>query len=127
GATLIGTVTSGTVSSGSASASFPLSGVNADTYTLEAVYNPAATNPQFNTSSDATHTLTVNQAQPAFSNLAAPTVVYGTTTATLSGTITSDTPAIPTGTVTITVNGVTVTPTITAGTGAFSATIAPHT
>jgi hypothetical protein len=40
GTTTIGpSVTSGTVSNGSASASFSLSNVNADTYTIEAVYN----------------------------------------------------------------------------------------
>ena len=63
GATTIGTVTSGTVSNGSASASFPLSGVNADTYTIEAAYNAGT---GFNASNNSTQspapTLTFNKA-----------------------------------------------------------------
>jgi YDG domain len=39
GSTTIGTVTSGAVSGGAASTSFPLSGVNAGTYTIEAAYS----------------------------------------------------------------------------------------
>src|SRR5215216_1320583 len=63
GATTIGTVTSGTVSNGSASASFPLSGVNADTYTIEAAYNAGT---GFKASNNSTQspapTLTFNKA-----------------------------------------------------------------
>jgi hypothetical protein len=63
GATTIGTVTSGTVAAGSASASFPLSGVNADTYTIEAAYNAGT---GFNASNNSTQspapTLTVDKA-----------------------------------------------------------------
>ncbi|HEX2438147.1 MAG TPA: S8 family serine peptidase, partial [Methylomirabilota bacterium] len=63
GATTIGSpVTSGTLAGGNASAIFPLSGVDADTYVIEAVYNPAAANPRFFTSSDNMATLTVNPA-----------------------------------------------------------------
>ena len=64
GATTIGTpVTSGTVTSGAASASFTIpAGTTAKAYTIQAVYNPAVTNPKFNTSSDSTKTLTINKA-----------------------------------------------------------------
>ena len=64
GATQIGTsVTSGTVSGGKVSASFTLPGGTAvGTYTIQAIYNPG---PDFLTSSDNTHTLTVNPAGPA--------------------------------------------------------------
>ena len=64
GATQIGTsVTSGTVSGGNVSASFTLPGGTAvGTYTIQAIYNPG---PDFLTSSDNTHTLTVNPAGPA--------------------------------------------------------------
>jgi hypothetical protein len=55
--------------------------------------------------SSADFTLT-NLAQPAFSDLDAPTITYGTATATLGGTILAGA-FIPTGSVNITVNGVT--------------------
>ena len=59
--TISSTVTSRTVSGGRATASFPLSGVSAGSYSIQATYNPAASNPNFNSSSAATPgTLTVN-------------------------------------------------------------------
>jgi hypothetical protein len=45
-------VTSGTVSSGSASATYVLPGTSTGVYNVEAVYNPAASNPNFLTSQD---------------------------------------------------------------------------
>jgi sugar lactone lactonase YvrE len=61
GATVIGTATtSGTVSSGSASVSYALPAATAlGTYTIQAVYNAGGV---FLTSSDSTHTLTVQKA-----------------------------------------------------------------
>src|SRR5262249_45640648 len=63
GAVTIGApVTSGTVSGGAASANFALpASTNAGSYTIQAVYNPG---PNFTTSSDSTHTLTVGKATP---------------------------------------------------------------
>jgi hypothetical protein len=63
GAVTIGVpVTSATVSGGNASTNFTLpGGTAAATYTIQAVYNPGA---GFTTSSDSTHTLTVNKATP---------------------------------------------------------------
>jgi hypothetical protein len=59
GATVIGTATtSGTVSGGNASVSYALpAGQVVGTYTIQAVYNPAV---NFATSSDSTHSLTIN-------------------------------------------------------------------
>ena len=58
--TVIGTpVTSGSVSGGSASAVFSLSGVPAARYSIFATYNAAGVNPNFNASSAAAATLTV--------------------------------------------------------------------
>ena len=62
--------------------------------------------------------------QPVFSNLAAPTITYGTSTATLSGTIAAGL-SIPTGSVAITVGGVTAPATI-EGDGSFSAVFDTH-
>jgi hypothetical protein len=62
GATEIGTV-SGAVGNGVVTADFPLLGVNAGGYNVEAVYQPAAANPNFLASSDPTPaSLTVNRA-----------------------------------------------------------------
>ena len=62
GATTVGTATSGTVSGGSATASFSLSGVNAKTYTIQAAYSGGT---GFNSSNNSTQspapTLTVNK------------------------------------------------------------------
>jgi YDG domain len=84
GATTIGTVTSGTVTGGSASASFPLSGVNADTYTIEAAYNAG---PGFNASNNSTQspppTLTVDQKTVTGSFTADNKVYDGGTSATI--------------------------------------------
>ena len=69
GPTTIGTVTSGTVAGGAASASFPLSGVVSGTYSINATYNPAAT-PNFNASTAATAgTLTVNNPVPTTTSI----------------------------------------------------------
>jgi hypothetical protein len=63
GTTIGNPVTSGTVSNGSASASFPLSGVNADTYTIEAAYNAGTGfNASNNSSQSPAPTLTFNKA-----------------------------------------------------------------
>src|SRR5207245_1099146 len=70
GATTIGTATSGTVTAGAASATFSLSGVAGGTYSINATYNPAATNPNFNTSTAATAgTLTVNNPAPTTTSI----------------------------------------------------------
>ena len=62
--------------------------------------------------------------QPVFSNLAAPTITYGTSTVTLSGTIAAGS-SIPTGSVAITVGGMTAPATI-GGDGSFSAVFDTH-
>jgi hypothetical protein len=63
GATVIGTPTSAPVSGGNASVSYSLpGGTTAMGYTISAVYGPAVTDPNFTTSSDNTHALTVNRA-----------------------------------------------------------------
>jgi subtilisin family serine protease len=104
GATLIGTVTSGTISAGNASAVFPLAAVNADTYTLETTYNPAAANPRFNTSNGAVRTLTVTRAASttAAANKAATFSIADQTVA-LTATVTSGAGSVSQGTVTFTV------------------------
>ena len=63
GATVIGTATtSGTVSSGAASVSYALpAGQVAGAYTIQAAYNSTG---NFATSSDSTHSLTINKASP---------------------------------------------------------------
>lgn len=60
---------------------------------------------------------------PSFSNLSSPTISYGTTNTTLSGTIKAGT-MIPSGNITITVNGVAQLAAIDAATGNFSSTFA---
>jgi YDG domain len=84
GTTIGNPVTSGTVSNGSASASFPLSGVNADTYTIEAAYNAG---PGFNASNNSTQspppTLTVDQKTVTGSFTADNKVYDGGTSATI--------------------------------------------
>src|SRR5215217_957194 len=85
GATTIGTVTSGTVSNGSASASFPLSGVNADTYTIEAAYNAGT---GFKASNNSTQspapTLTVNKKAITVTPDSGQSKVYGQADPTLT-------------------------------------------
>jgi subtilisin family serine protease len=104
GATLVGTVTSGTVSAGNASASFPLAGVNADTYALEAIYNPAASNPRFATSSDVAKTLTLSQVAST-TTAASKTVTFSTTdqSVSLTATVTSGAGSVNQGSVIFTV------------------------
>ena len=57
---------------------------------------------------------------PTFSELAAPTITYGTATTTLAGKI-SDTSGFPTGSVTVTLNGLAAQASIDPATGTFSA------
>src|SRR5262249_17891205 len=79
GATVIGSATtSGTVAAGSASVSYVLPAATpAKTYTIQAVYNPAATNPAFNTSTDTAHALTIDKADQAITFGALGTKTYG--------------------------------------------------
>ena len=62
GTTEKGSVT-GSVNNGSATANFPLFGVDAGDYTVEAVYQPASSSPNFLASGPASSSLTVNRAQ----------------------------------------------------------------
>ena len=103
GATTIGTpVTSGTVTGGSASATFALPANSAaGTYTITAVYNAAG---GFATSSDNTHTLTVNTT--ATTTTAANSSVSFSSTSqnvTLSASVTSTGGTVSVGTVTFTI------------------------
>ena len=117
--------TSGIVTAGAASVLYTLpAGTTVGVYTITATYNPAPVNPQFTTSTDSTHTLTVMAATPAFTGLSTPTETYGSTSVTLGGTITGGVPAGET--VNITLSGVTKPATIGAA-GAFSANFDPHT
>jgi len=124
GATTIGTVASGTVAAGAATASFSMSGVNASTYTINATYNPAATTPNFSTSTAASPgTLTVSPANTA--------TTVGNSSGTSSGSanltanVTANSPSTATvneGTVTFTVKqGATTIGTATSGTVAGGA------
>ncbi len=103
GTTVIGTATtSGTVSNGEASVSYVLpAGTAANTYAIDAVYNPG---PDFSTSSDNTHTLTIT---PAATTTAAGDSTAPFSTAaqnvTLTTTVTSDAGVVNEGTVTFTV------------------------
>jgi len=76
---------SGTVTSGAASATYPLpAGTVVGPYTIQAVYNASA---PFATSSDSTHSLTVNAASQTISFTAPATpVVYGVSPITLVAT-----------------------------------------
>ena len=63
GATTVGTVTSGTVTAGAAGATFSLSGVNADTYTISASYSGSSSfGASDNSAQSPVPTLTVNKA-----------------------------------------------------------------
>jgi hypothetical protein len=76
GSTPVGTATSGTVNTGSASANYSLpAGATGGTYTIRAVYNAAGS---FITSSDTSHTLTVNQVIPSITWAAPAAITYGT-------------------------------------------------
>lgn len=78
---------------------------SATPYTITYSY---AGNTNFNATSDATTTLTVNKASPTFSNLtASPTVLYGTSSVSFSGNLSVGILFIPGGeTVSVSVNGV---------------------
>jgi rhamnogalacturonan endolyase len=118
GTTTIGSVTSGTIASGSATASFPLARVKAGTYTIVAIYNPPTGGANF-TGSTGSAALTLAKATPVMSNLSSPTIRRRTATTTLSGKVSLGS-LIPTGSVKITLNGVSKTVTM-APTGTFSA------
>jgi hypothetical protein len=95
-------VTSGTVSNGQASASYVLPANAAPgTYTVEAVYN---TGPDFNTSSDLSHTLTINIASTSIT-AANATTPFDTSqqNVTLTADVTSGAGPVNQGTVTFTV------------------------
>jgi hypothetical protein len=85
-------------------------------------YNIVATITSPNYSGSATGTLTIAKATPVFSNLRAPSIVYGTTPTSLGGTLKSGS-LIPTGNVSITLNGVTQTAAID-GPGNFTCSFA---
>jgi hypothetical protein len=67
----------------------------------------------------------ITAAGTTFSSLSAPTITYGTATATLSGTV-SATALVPDSSVSITLNGVTMAAPVDSGTGAFSADFDTH-
>lgn len=103
GATPIGTAVSGSVTNGSAAASYVLpGGTTGGTYTIQAVYNGTAS---FATSSDSTHTLAIGKATA--------TVTLGNLTQTYTGSPVSATATTtPAGlTVNFTYNGSTTPPT----------------
>ena len=87
GATVKGTV-SGSANNGSASASFALFGVDAGSYSIEAVYQPASSAPNFLTSSDPSpEPLTIARAptETLITSIAgAPFILNGTVTVTFS-------------------------------------------
>ncbi len=100
GTTQIGSaVTSATVAAGAASASYTLpGGTAAGSYTIDAVYNPG---PDFTTSSDNTHTLTVSPAGTGTAAANAPaTFNDADQMVTLSATVTSGAGPVNGGTVT---------------------------
>jgi hypothetical protein len=123
GTTTIGSVTSGTIASGSAKASFSLIGVKAGGYAIVASYNPPASGANFNASTGSA-TVTVAKATPVLSNLSSPTIRRRTATTTLSGKVLFGS-LIPTGSLKITLNGVSKTVTVAANgtfSGSFSTT-----
>jgi hypothetical protein len=84
GSTTVGSVTSGTVTGGAASASFPLSGVNANSYTIEAAYSGGTgLNPSNNSTQSPTPTLTVSKKSLTGSFTADDKTYDGTTAATI--------------------------------------------
>ena len=89
--------------------------------TLSAVFTPADTT-DFDAAPAAT-TINVIPATPLFDSLAAPTIVYGTSTATLSGHLAAGS-LIPPGAVAITLDGTTEAATIDPTAGTFSASFA---
>ena len=115
--TLNGVVQTATVTAGAFSSSFNTSalGVAGSPYTITYAY---AGDTTLAATSDTSKTVTVTQATPVFGSLSGPSIVYGTATTTLSGSIS---PA-PTGseTVSITLDGVVQTATLAAGAFASS-------
>jgi len=103
GATVIGTATtSGTVSGGAASVSYSLpAGTAVGTYTIQAVYNPG---PDFEGSSDSTHTLTVSSASSTtVGSTASTSFSTSAQSVTLTAVVTSPAGTVNQGTVTFTV------------------------
>ncbi|MGA9673560.1 MAG: Ig-like domain repeat protein [Terracidiphilus sp.] len=117
GATQIGaTIVSGTVTNGAASVTFVLpAGTAAGSYTIHAAYSG---NASLGSSSDNTHTLTVNQATPAITWPAPAAITYGTA---LSATQLNATSAIA-GSFAYTPTAGTI---LTAGTHTLSVTLTP--
>ena len=114
--TLDGVTQNATVSGGTFSSTFDTAalGVAGSPYTVTYAY---AGDGNLLPVSDASQTLTVTKAMPAFSALSGPTIVYGTVSTTLSGSIS----LVPDGeSVSITLDGVTQDATVAGGT--FSST-----
>ena len=101
---------------GSFSFSFATGGLTVGTYPITYAY---AGDSNFIAVSNTANNLVVTKATPVFSNLSAPTITFGTTPTTLSGTIKLGT-LFPTGNVAITVNGVAQNAAIDAATGNFT-------
>jgi hypothetical protein len=107
---------------GSFSSSFTTDtlGVSDSPYSITYSY---AGDVNFKGASDTSKTLTVQKAPPAFSNLGGPTIPFGATPTSLSGTIKAGS-LVPTGNVSITLNGVTQLAAMNAATGYFSSSFA---
>jgi hypothetical protein len=127
----VATATSGTVAAGGASATLAWSGIAAGSYTIVATYNPAASNPNFNTSTSTTNgTLTVGKADTTTAVTSNPSAVYGqSSSVSLSATVMANSPSAATvgeGTVTFTVKDATnaTVGTVTSGTVAAGAATA---
>ena len=119
--TLNGVTQDATVTAGAFSSSFTTStlGVAGSPYTITYAYGGDA---NLAAVSNTSHAVTVTQATPAFSGLSGPTIVYGTASATLSGSIS----LVPNGEqVAITLNGVTQDATVSGG--AFSSSFTTST
>lgn len=95
--------------------------LNAGTHTLSVAFTPDDTTNYNNAS--ASVSINVQKATPVFSNLSSPTIVIGTASTTISGTISSGSCSTPTGTVSITLNAVVQSAAIQAD-GSFSSTFA---
>ncbi len=90
GSTIIGSATSGNVTAGAASVSYTLpDSTIVGSYTIEAIYVPASVAPNFNGSSDATHTLGVGKANQTINFAALANKVYGEADFNLTATATS--------------------------------------
>jgi probable HAF family extracellular repeat protein len=97
-------------------ATYTISTLAAGSHSIAAVYSgdtnfAGSVSPKF--------TQSIAMAMPVLGRLAAPTIVYGTATATLSGTIHCGS-LVPSGVVSITVNGATQSATIDPSSGSFS-------